>query len=67
MLLSRDAAPAKPSATETKERPHHFPGSFNTPAFYLNINGSIVQCMNYTDTVKNGISMTVSLIAIKIK
>lgn len=66
MLLTRDPAPAKSSAAEMKDRLHRFPKSFNTPAFYMNINGSIVQCIHYIETVKNGVSMIASLIAIKI-
>lgn len=67
MLLTRDPAPAKPPAAEMKVRLYHFPRSLNTPAFYVNINGSIVQYIHYIKTVKNGISMIASLIAIKIK
>lgn len=67
MLLARDPALAKSSAVEMKDRLHCFLRSFNTPAFYVNINGSIVQCIHYIETVKNDISMIASLIAIKIK
>lgn len=67
MLLTGDPALAKSRAVEMQDRPHHLPVSFNTPAFYMNINGSIVQCVHYIETVKNGISMIASLIAIKIK
>lgn len=67
MLLARDSALAKPSAVKMKDRLHCFPRSFNTPAFYVNINGSIVYCIHSIETVKNGISMIASLIAIKIK
>lgn len=52
MLLSGDPALAKSHAAEMKDRLHHFPRSFNTPAFYVNINGSIVQCVHYIETVK---------------
>lgn len=67
MLLSGDPALAKYHAVEMKDRLQHFPRPFNTPAFHMNINGSIVQCVHYIETVKNGISMIASLIAIKIK
>lgn len=67
MLLTGDPALAKSRAVEMQDRPHHFPVSFNIPAFYVTITGSIVQCVHYIETVKNGISMIASLIAIKIK
>lgn len=67
MYPTGDPAPAKPGAVKKKDKPHHSPSLFSIPAFYVDINGSIVQRIHYRETVKNGISMIASLIAIKIK